>query len=167
MNTFDILLLSIIVLSGLVGLLRGLVREIFSLISYAVALIGTLWLGPKAYPLVYSYIEHELIALVMSYVLVFIAILLLMGVINYLFAKLITGTGLTPADKGLGMIFGLVRGFIIVAIIVVFSDYLGFSKEDWWQNARMPTPIQQLVKKVSSEWSLEYQNFESISSGSE
>ncbi|MGO1766560.1 colicin V synthesis protein [Advenella sp. S44] len=148
MTEFDYTCLGIIAISGLLGLMRGFLKEAFSLIAYAAAFIGAIWWGPVVYPWVMQYINNALISMGIGYAVVFIAILLIVGLVNVTLATLIEATGLGPADQGLGILFGIARGVVIILILVVLAGYTPFPKEPWWVNARFSPMATMAVQQI-------------------
>ncbi|MGV8294393.1 CvpA family protein, partial [Pseudomonas aeruginosa] len=79
------------------------------------------WLEP--------YIETTLLRMGVSYAVVFIIVLLGVGLVNMTLAALIRSTGLSPADHGLGGMFGLARGLLIVLALVAAAGYTPLPQE--------------------------------------
>lgn len=137
MTHFDYLVIAIVVVSAILGLIRGLVKEILSLCAYVAAFIGAIWWGPRVSILIDGFIENPLLRTAVSYLIVFIALLLLVGLLNITLAALISKTGLTPADHGLGGVFGFLRGVVIVLALVTLAGYTQLPEETWWKQARL------------------------------
>ncbi|MYN12205.1 CvpA family protein [Pusillimonas sp. TS35] len=137
MTSFDYLVLAILAVSAFLGLLRGLVKEILSLLAYVLAFMAAIWWGPLAGDWLQGWIDNPLLRAGAAYALVFILVLLLVGLVNVTLAALIDRTGLTPADHGLGALFGLLRGIVFVLVLVGLAGYTELPKEPWWQQARL------------------------------
>jgi len=146
---FDYVALGIVALSGLLGLLRGFLKEFFSLIAYVAAFIGAVWWGPQVYPWFQAFIDNSLLSMGIGYGLTFIGVLLVVGLLNLTLGTLIEKTGLGPADRGLGILFGLARGVLIVLVLVVIAGYTPFPQEQWWVNARFSEPSVNLIKQIA------------------
>ncbi len=84
-----------------------------------------------------------------GYGLTFIGVLLVVGLLNLTLGTLIEKTGLGPADRGLGILFGLARGILIVLVLVVIAGYTAFPEEQWWVNARFSEPAVNLLKQIT------------------
>lgn len=151
MTSFDYIVLAILGVSGLLGLLRGLVKELLSLVAYAVAFIAAIWWGPRVSLWLTPYIENDLLRTAAAYGAVFIVMLLLVGLLNVTLATLIQKTGLTPADHGLGGLFGLLRGALIVLVLVALAGYTELPQEPWWTEAKLSDTAVQGVQKVK-QW---------------
>ncbi|GAB2904534.1 CvpA family protein [Paralcaligenes sp. KSB-10] len=137
MTSFDYIVLAILGVSAFLGLLRGLMKEVLSLIAYLVAFIAAIWWGPRVSVWLTPYLENGLLRTAAAYAAVFIVMLLLIGLVNVTLGTLIKKTGLTPADHGLGALFGLVRGLLIILILVSAAGYTELPKEPWWRDAQL------------------------------
>lgn len=148
MTSFDYLVLAILVVSALLGLMRGLVKEVLSLCAYLAAFLAAVWWGPKVSIWLTPYIENPLLRTGVSYFTVFLVMLLLVGLVNMTLATLIQKTGLTPADHGLGAIFGFLRGALLVLVLVTLAGYTELPSEPWWTEARLSAASVQAVVQL-------------------
>ncbi len=148
MTSFDYIVLAILLVSAFLGLLRGLIKEVLSLIAYVVAFTAAIWWGPRVSAWLAHYIENDLLRTAASYAAVFVVILLLIGLINITLATLIQKTGLTPADHGLGALFGLLRGLVFVIALVALAGYTDLPQETWWQEARLSGAAVKAVQQI-------------------
>lgn len=151
MTSFDYIVLGILGVSGLLGLLRGLIKEALSLIAYGVAFMAAIWWGPRVTHWLAPYLENDLLRTAAAYGAVFIVMLLLVGLLNITLATLVQRTGLTPADHGLGGLFGLLRGVLIVLALVILAGYTELPQEPWWTQARLSGTAVQGVQKIK-QW---------------
>lgn len=150
MTGFDFVVLAILAVSGVLGLVRGLLRELLSLVAYVLAFAAAIWWGPVVYGWLTPYIETTVLRMGVAYAVVFIAVLLGVGLVNMTLAALIRTTGLGPADHGLGGIFGLARGLIIILVLVAVGGYTPLPKEPWWQDAMFSHTAVAAVKHIKS-----------------
>lgn len=151
MTSFDYLVLAILLISALLGLMRGLVKEVLSLCAYLAAFLGAIWWGPKVSNWLSIYIENPLLRTGVSYVVVFLVVLLLVGLLNMTLATLIDKTGLTPADHGLGALFGFMRGLLLVLVLVMLAGYTELPAEPWWTEARLSGAMVHAVQQLK-QW---------------
>jgi len=143
---FDFVVVAIIAVSGLLGLVRGLLKEILSLLAYVLAFVAAIWWGPMVYGWLAPWIETTVLRMGAAYAAVFIAALLAVGLVNMTLAALIRATGLSPADHGLGGIFGLARGLLIILALVVAAGYTPLPQEAWWRDAMFSHTATEAVK---------------------
>lgn len=137
MTGFDYIVLTILGVSALLGMIRGLIKEVLSLVAFVVAIGAAVWWGGAIASSLSSLIANDFLRAAAGYGGVFIAVLLLVGLLNVTLSGLIARTGLSPADHGLGAVFGLVRGALIVFVLVGLAGYTELPQEKWWSEARL------------------------------
>ena len=135
MTIFDYLLLFVLVASVIISTLRGLVREILSLVSWIVAFVVANMYGAQLAPLLPSMIPGEMVRLIVAFVALFLGVRILMGLLMMAIDALIKSSGLGLADRGLGGLFGLARGVVIVLAAVIVAGMTDLPKQDFWTQA--------------------------------
>lgn len=148
MTSFDYIVLAIVGASALLGLLRGFVKELLSLVAYAAAFVAAIWWGPRVSGWLTTFINNDLLRTAAAYAAVFIVVLLLVGLLNLTLGALIDKTGLTPADHGMGGIFGFLRGLLIVLVLVALAGYTELPQEPWWRDARLSGAAEQGIQQI-------------------
>jgi membrane protein required for colicin V production len=141
----DYCLIGLIGLSALIGLVRGLIREVFSLTLWGVSI----WLGLRFGRDFSAYLE-PLIALpsarmVASFLILFISALILGGLLGFLLGKLVDSTGLSGTDRLAGLIFGVGRGMLIAAVLVLLAGVTPVPQDPWWKQSQLIPPFQSLA----------------------
>ena len=128
--TPDIVMLIVILLSALIGLVRGLIKEVLSLASWALAFILALYLAP----LVGERLSADLAnaRLVIGFAVVFVGVLIVGGIVQWMVSKLVESTGLTGTDRFLGFLFGSARG-VLVCIVALIALRPFTEDTTWWQ----------------------------------
>jgi membrane protein required for colicin V production len=128
MNPADIFVIVIVVLSALVGLMRGFIREVLSVVSWVGAAFVTYWSFPwssaMARDLLKTMVDNPTIHNVAGATVVFVVSLIIFSVISHFLASLVTGGMLGAIDRSLGFLFGVARGALLVGLA-----YIAF---DWW-----------------------------------
>ena len=148
MTGFDFVLLAILAISVVLGLLRGLLKEVLSLVAYASAFLAAIWWGPTVSDWSGQWISQPFVSMALAYLGVFIAVLLSIGFVNMALSALLSKTGLTPADHGLGAMFGLLRGVLFVLILVILAGYTPLPEESWWKNAMFSKQVVGVVQQI-------------------
>jgi membrane protein required for colicin V production len=118
MNWVDIAIVAIVLISAIISLFRGFVREILSLVVWVAALWAAASFARAGAALLEPYTSIETVRLVAGFVGVLVLALLAGGIVNYVLGRLLEKTGLSGPDRLLGVIFGMLRGVAIVAAIV-------------------------------------------------
>ena len=120
----DILLLGVMLISGLLAMIRGFMREILSITAWAVAAIATLVLYPRLLPLAKANISSDIVAIAAVFGGVFLITLLIMSIITVRISDMILDSRIGALDRTLGFLFGLGRGLIIVVVAFLFFAWL-------------------------------------------
>lgn len=151
MQYADYIVLAIIVISILVGAVRGFVKEAFSLAVWAAAfLIAFQYSGALAMHLE-EHIELPSVRTSLAFAGLFLSVLLVGGLLTFLVGKLVEKTGLSGTDRLLGGVFGAVRGLALVLVIMLFAGLTPVPQDPWWQQSRT---IQSLMPLA--EWSAQF-----------
>jgi len=133
----DVVILALIALSAILSLFRGFVKEALALASWLVAF----WVAMAFYEELAQWLSQWLTEpsaqKITAFSLLFICVLLLGAVVNYLTSKLVARTGLVGTDKMLGIVFGVARGAVIVAILVLLAGLTAMPQDSWWQDSQL------------------------------
>ncbi|MDX1400723.1 MAG: CvpA family protein [Kiloniellales bacterium] len=137
-NPVDIVVGIIFLLSTLIAFLRGFVHETLSIISWIGATFATLYGFPHLQPIARDYIPVELLADVAAGVTIFVVTLVILSIVSRILSGFVQESSLGALDRSLGLIFGLLRGFVIASLIwfglarIIPED----SPPEWLEGAR-------------------------------
>ncbi|MFL6657781.1 MAG: CvpA family protein [Massilia sp.] len=148
MTLFDYLLLFILIASIVISTLRGLVKEILSLVSWIVAFVVANMFGAQLAPMLPALIPGDAVRLIAAFVALFIGVRLLMGLLMMAVDAMIKASGMTLADRGLGGLFGLARGIVIVLACVIVGGMTELPKQDFWTHALFSPMAESGVRTV-------------------
>lgn len=151
MNWIDFAILGIILLSTLVSLIRGFVKEAISLSVW----IAAFFIAKHFYPYLSVYLtnfQDEIVRNGVAIAILFTVTLILGGLINYLIGQLVHFTGLSGTDRALGAVFGLLRGGLMVSAVLFFLDtFTPAASSQWWQDSILIPEFSVII-----EWFFEY-----------
>ena len=116
MNTVDIIVIAVVALSALIAFLRGFVREVLTIGSWLGASLVTLYGFPLLQPKFEQWISNKLAADIVCGISLFIGSLIVFSIISHMLARFVRGSALTAVDRSLGLLFGLIRGAILVSL---------------------------------------------------
>ena len=150
MNWFDYAIIATLGLSILMGLWRGFVGEVMALVCWALAFWVAWMFGPALADHFSASISVPSVRVVLGYVLCFVAVLIAGAIVSYLLRKLVSGSGLSGTDRMLGMVFGLVRGFALVVLVVLLMKFTPVVRDDWWQSSRMRPTFERSASWVTA-----------------
>ncbi len=133
----DWLILLVILVSALISLMRGFVREAISLATLVAAVVIARLFGSQVATLLVDYIDQPSLRLLVAYAFLFISTMVIGGMINHLMGGLVDVTGLSGTDRFLGAIFGLARGGLIVVVAVAIMSRMPVAEDNWWQESKL------------------------------
>jgi membrane protein required for colicin V production len=132
---FDYLVLFVLAASVVISTMRGLIKEILSLAGWVVAFVVANAYGATLAPMLPEMIPGEAVRLMVAFVALFIGVRILMGLLTLAIDAIIKASGLSLADRGLGGLFGLGRGLVIVLFAVILCGMTSIPQQDVWKNA--------------------------------
>ncbi|RME32671.1 MAG: CvpA family protein [Gammaproteobacteria bacterium] len=147
MQWVDVAILGVIGVSALLSLLRGLVREVLSLVAWVLAFWVAIRFSPTLAPSL-DFLTVPSARQFLAFLSLFLVTLLTGGLINHLVGKLVDSTGLSTTDRVLGMVFGLVRGGAIILLLVLLAGLTPLPGDSWWQQSRLIGPFQELAMRT-------------------
>ena len=116
MNTVDIVVIAVVGISALIAFLRGFVREMLTIGSWIGAALVTLYGFPILQPKFEQWISSKLAADIAGGIGLFLISLIAFSIFSHMIARFVRGSALTAVDRSLGLLFGLVRGAILVSL---------------------------------------------------
>lgn len=119
MTLVDIIALAIVAVSALVALLRGFVREVFSLIAWILAVVVAARFGESAAGWLTGLIGNEQARAVTGFLVLFFVTLFIGHALSVALVRLMKTSGLRATDRTLGLVFGVLRGVVVVGVAVM------------------------------------------------
>ncbi len=137
MNEIDYVIIAIVVISLLIGILRGFIKEILSLLAWGVAIWVGLTFSRRFSVLLEKIIEFPPARIAVAFVILLLLTLVISGVINYFADLLLQKTGLTGIDRLLGLFLGIARGGIVVALLIMLAGLTPAPEQPLWQQSNL------------------------------
>ncbi|WOG25802.1 CvpA family protein [Endozoicomonas sp. 8E] len=131
----DWVIVAIVAVSSLISLKRGFFKEVLSLLTWVVAIFVAWTFNGSVANLLTQYVETPSVRVISASILLFVATLLVGGLVNRLFAELVEATGLTGTDRVLGMVFGGLRGCLLVVLVVGLMTFAPLENDEAWQDS--------------------------------
>lgn len=148
MTIFDYVVLGVLVISILLSVMRGVVRELLSLAGWVVAFMAAKSLATGFVPMLPASIEDESLRMSIAFIVIFLLTLLAMGLIAMLASVMMKTVGLGFIDRLFGSLFGLVRGLLVVLLMVLTAGLTKLPQESFWQNALLSRPLEIAVETI-------------------
>ncbi len=123
--------------STLIGLLRGFVREAVSLVFWIVAIWAAWKFGPLVEPHLGGLLADPKVAPWVGRLVVLVLVLLLGWMVSMLLGFFTRSMGLGPLDRVIGLLFGIVRGMVLVGLMIIGAELLHLNHEEWWNRSKL------------------------------
>lgn len=128
----DVIVLAVLLISALIAFIRGFIRETLTILGVGGGLAAAYFGGPVAAPLIkgwlgvkegtpperlFGFIPYDILGDVLSYGVIFISIVIILSIVSHILAESVRAVGLGAVDRGLGVLFGLARGLLVLAVL--------------------------------------------------
>lgn len=135
MTSVDLAFAGVLLVSALVGVWRGLLRETLSVLSWVAAGYLAYRYHPLVAELLARWIAEPTVRRIAAIAAVFIGAAVVFAVLSHLLAGLVRGTPLRGVDRGLGLLFGVARGVLVIAVTVLVVDDSALADHEAWKSA--------------------------------
>jgi len=133
----DVLILVVLLGSTVIGALRGFVREAVSVVFWILAVWGAWQFGPVIVPHLGGLLADPSIAPWVGRLVILVLILLIGWVAGMLLSYFTRSIGLGPLDRVIGVLFGIVRGMVLVGLMIIGGELLHMNQEEWWNRSKL------------------------------
>jgi membrane protein required for colicin V production len=144
----DLILLVVMLISGLLAMIRGFIREILSIAAWALAAVAAIYAYTKLLPMAKASFGSELVAAAVVVGGAFLLTLLIVSIITVRVSDMILDSRVGALDRTLGFAFGLARGLLIVVVAFMFFDWLVPKGQPTW----IADAKSKVVLQASGEW---------------
>ena len=140
----DIILIAVMLISALLAMIRGFMREVLSIAAWVIAAGVTLYSYTKLLPFAKTYFNNDIVAVAVVVAGTFIATLLVVSMITVRFSDMVLDSRVGALDRSMGFVFGLGRGLVIVVVAFLFFAWLvpDRSQPEWVRGAKSRVVLQ-------------------------
>lgn len=149
-NWVDYCFIAVIILSLLLGLKRGFIREVVSLIIWILALILPIAFSAQAAPLFSGFSDSKHVQIGISFVAIFLIVFIIGLIVNFIMRQVVSKAGMSGVDRFAGIIFGLFRGLVLLSVFVAFMNLTVLSKKDSYHQSVLVGKFDILIQKAIS-----------------
>ena len=137
-NVVDAIIVTLLLGSGLLALSRGFVKEALSIAGWVLASFAALTWSPKVQPFLQSYVDEALIARAISFVAIFIVVLILASYVSSAISRRVRQSEIGVLDHSLGFLFGILRGAFVIALayLLLVQFIPAKAHPEWLRTAR-------------------------------
>jgi membrane protein required for colicin V production len=137
LTAVDVLILVVLLGSTVIGALRGFVREAVSVVFWILAVWGAWQFGPVIEPHLGGLLADPSIAPWVGRLVILVLILLVGWVAGMMLSYFTRSIGLGTLDRVIGVLFGIVRGMVLVGLMIIGGELLHMTQEDWWNRSKL------------------------------
>src|SRR5256885_2116294 len=140
----DFILIGVMLVSALLAMIRGFMREVLSIAAWVIAAAATLYAYAKLLPFAKTYFNNDVVAAAAVIGGTFLGTLIIVSVITVRFSDMVLDSRVGALDRTLGFLFGLGRGLIIVVVAFLLGSWLipARNQPDWVKNAKSRVVLQ-------------------------
>jgi membrane protein required for colicin V production len=146
----DVILVIIMLVSGFLAMVRGFTREVLSIFSWAMAAVAALYLTPRYSSVLSPYIDNPTVAMIAFAAGVFLITLIIVSLITFRISDRVLDSRVGALDRTFGFLFGLARGFLLVAIVFILFSALARDQPAWILEARSYPILKQTQVAIES-----------------
>ena len=135
MTWLDYFIITAIAISSVIGLIRGFTKEAISLVIWGLAIFLGMRFSPMLSYVFAKYIASSQLRLALSFIILMLSTLIIGAITNYLLTEIINKTGLGGTNRSIGFVFGLLRGLLIAAVVLLIAQFSPLPKSADWKNS--------------------------------
>ena len=133
----DWAIVAVIVISSLISLKRGFVKEALSLLTWIIAGVVAWMFGGALSHHLAGFISTPSAQVIAACAILFVATLLVGALVNFLIGELVRVTGLSGTDRFLGMVFGTARGGLLIVVLIGLLSLAPVQEDLWWRESAL------------------------------
>ena len=137
----DGILLGFTLVSAMLAMVRGFSREVLSIASWAAAAAAAFFFYPLVLPYVQPHIDHQQVAMVAAAGAVFVVALIIVTIVTMKIADFIIDSRVGALDRTLGFLYGAARGILVVAVGLLFFNWLAGDNQPGWVTEAKSKPL--------------------------
>ncbi len=143
-SLLDVIVLVVVLISALLAMMRGFVREVLTLVSWAAAAAAAYYFYKLPLPLVKSFLDNNTAATIVSAAAVFLLALIVVSFISMKAADFVLDSRIGAVDRGLGFLYGAARGLLLMVVAQAFFLWLAQTTPGWMAHAKSKPILESL-----------------------
>lgn len=148
MTGFDLAIVGVVALSALIAFLRGIVRSLIGLVAWVAGFVAGIVFARPVAALLPAFPDYPLLPYALAFVIIFLLAIVAGALIAWPLHAVIHKAGLGFVDRGLGFVFGIARGALVVLAFVLVGGLSPLAERDWWQNSLLAPPFESVAMSL-------------------
>lgn len=145
MTWIDFVIIGVIIISCFIGFIRGFVREALSLTAWVVSFLIACRLHGSFSTFLDSAISNLSLRLILAFFILFTISMVMFTIVNFFAGKIVQRTGLSGADRAIGVLFGFLRGIVVVSAVVALAGMMHLQKSELWHHSYLLIKFQAIA----------------------
>jgi membrane protein required for colicin V production len=145
MNEVDWIILAVLGISTIVGLFRGIVRELMAIVGWVLAIVLALKFSPAVGPLIPLESVDISIRIVFGAILIVVVVLFVCGILGKMAGRALSAASITFEDRSIGAVFGFLRGVVVVCACVFLLGMTSTTRTGYWRNSVLIVPAERVI----------------------
>jgi membrane protein required for colicin V production len=138
MIAVDYIILAILIISSIMGLVRGLLREAIAVVTWFLAIVLAWVFAPSLESLLGGILENSpALRIWAARTIIFVGILLLGGAVSVVLGHYVRVSMFAGMDRFLGFVFGIIRGIVIVGAFTIAIQALRMDEDPRWKRSKL------------------------------
>jgi membrane protein required for colicin V production len=155
----DYFVLGVLVLSVLIGIWRGFLREVLSLLAWIAAFAVAFIFVDYAVTLLADYVSVPSVRLILAFGGLFLVTLFVGGVVNIVVGQVVLRSGLTGTDRMVGVVFGFLRGVAAIVVLVLIAGLTPLPSDPWWETSQFLPYFQRFAVELRDYLPADYAQY--------
>ena len=154
MALLDIAIIGLILISVLVGFIRGFTKELMSIASWVISIYLAFNFYEPAAKYFSQFVNQEILSNVIGGGAIFVVSLFIFSLIGYLISKAVSASGIKGTDRVLGAVLGVARGVLIIGFLIVVASVFNVQNREIWQQSQLIDhfePVATIINSVLPE----------------
>ena len=144
----DYAILAIVGISGVISLMRGFIREALSLAGWIAAFWVALAFSGVVARWLEGYVSVPSVRVGIAFAVIFFGVLLLGGLVLRLAGLVVEKTGMSGTDRTLGIVFGVLRGVVVTALLVLLAGLTSLPRDPWWSQSILLPHLVEVANEI-------------------
>lgn len=148
MNALDVAILGVFALSTVFAFARGVVRSLIAFAAWIAGLAAGFVLAPQLATFLPAFPDAPVLPQAIAFAAVFVLAIVAGALLAWPLRAVVHGAGLGFLDRGLGALFGIARGALVVLVFAVVAGLSALPQRDWWQNSHFAPALEAAALSV-------------------
>ena len=146
----DYAVLAIVGISGVISLMRGFVKEALSLAGWIAAFWIAIAYSGRVAAWLEGFVTVPSVRVAIGFAVLFVAVLLACGIVLRMAGLLVEKTGMSGTDRTLGIVFGVLRGVVVVGLLVLLAGLTPLPRDPWWSESSFLPHFVDIAREIGA-----------------